>query len=222
VVAMARSNAPLGAAMLAASTKPDPTPQPRQYRPSFGGGLQFQLEQQQQHPPQPQLQQQLQYPHPALTPHPAMTPHHVTNVTVPAAAAAVVRGQQPAEDEITIKEEPIYDECSNSPPPPLVAALIGGVRRASQRRDSDPKKDSGLKSGDVSDASLNNEDKVYSKLPPYLTTLPASTSIGPAPPQAATEPSLSSSSSGTSAEQQDMRHDVYDRLPGSVTGLSRR
>ncbi|XP_059083776.1 serine-rich adhesin for platelets-like isoform X3 [Tigriopus californicus] len=84
--------------------------------------------------------------------------------------------------------------------------------RTSQRRDSDPKKDSGLESGDVSDASNIEDEHLYSRLPAYLTTLPAKegmdelqlTDVGP---------------SDIKLEKEDMT--LYDRLPTYVTGLSR-
>ena len=160
VVAVARSNAPLAAAILAASTKPDPPPKTMTTTHySFGSGF--------------HLQQQLQQ-------------RTVTMVkTEPVASTSV-------------KEEPIFDESSNSPTPPLP--------RSTLRRDSDPcRKDSGLESGDVSDSSLNNEDEMYSRLPPYLTVLPAVVKVEGA--AAGDDPS--SAVGG------------YDRLPGYVKGLSR-
>jgi len=68
------------------------------------------------------------------------------------------------------------------------------------RRDSDHKKDSGLESGDVSDASLNEDERGYSKLPPYLTT------------------SKATSNRGT---LDNVDGSLYDRLPAYVTGIKR-
>ena len=179
VVAVARSNAPLAAAILAASTKPDP-PSPSQPKTmttthyNFGSG--FHLQQQQR------------------------------TVTVVKTEPAVASGS------IDVKEEPIFDESSNSPSPSPTASSSRGPR-STQRRDSDPgRKDSGLESGDVSDSSLNNEDEMYSRLPPYLTVLPAAVKV-----------------EGGGAEGEDEEKSLaasaavggYDRLPGYVKGLSR-
>lgn len=178
VVAVARSNAPLAAAILAASTKPDP-PSPSQPKTmttthyNFGSG--FHLQQQR-------------------------------TVTVVKTEPAVASGS------IDVKEEPIFDESSNSPSPSPTASSSRGPR-STQRRDSDPgRKDSGLESGDVSDSSLNNEDEMYSRLPPYLTVLPAAVKV-----------------EGGGAEGEDEEKSLaasaavggYDRLPGYVKGLSR-
>ena len=177
VVAVARSNAPLAAAILAASTKPDPPSQPKTMTTThynFGSG--FHLQQ------------------------------HRT-VTVVKTEPAVASGS------IDVKEEPIFDESSNSPSPSPTASSSRGPR-STQRRDSDPgRKDSGLESGDVSDSSLNNEDEMYSRLPPYLTVLPAAVKV----------------EGGGAAEGEDEEKSLaasaavggYDRLPGYVKGLSR-
>lgn len=76
------------------------------------------------------------------------------------------------------------------------------------RRDSDTKKDSGLESGEVSDASNNEEtdNNFFSKLPPYLTVpLPAVTTNVNAEVKVKVE-----NPEGT-----------YDRLPGYMTALSK-
>ena len=115
----------------------------------------------------------------------------------------VVKTEPIASGSIDVKEEPIFDESSNSPSPPP-SSRAGP--RSTLRRDSDPcRKDSGLESGDVSDSSLNNEDEMYSRLPPYLTVLPAVVKVEGA--AAGDDPS--SAVGG------------YDRLPGYVKGLSR-
>ena len=181
VVAVARSNAPLAAAILAASTKPDP-PSPSLPKTmttthyNFGSG--FHLQQQQR-------------------------------------TVTVVKTEPVASGSIDVKEEPIFDESSNSPSPPPISASSSSSRgpRSTQRRDSDPgRKDSGLESGDVSDSSLNNEDEMYSRLPPYLTVLP---------------PVVKVEGDGGAAEDEEMSSAAsaavggYDRLPGYVKGLSR-
>ena len=173
VVAVARSNAPLAAAILAASTKPDPPPKTMTTTHyNFGSGF---------HVPQQQ--------------------RTVTVVkTEPAAASG--GGAAP------VKEEPIFDESSNSPSPPP-SSRAGP--RSTLRRDSDPcRKDSGLESGDVSDSSLNNEDEMYSRLPQYLTVLPAVVKVEGDAAAAAGDDSGSAAAVGG-----------YDRLPGYVKGLSR-
>ena len=78
---------------------------------------------------------------------------------------------------------------------PIPLASSTSTIVVSQRRDSDPKKDSGLESGEVSDASNNDEnDAMYSRLPSYLT-------------------------SNIKTESRD--DSLYDRLPAYVTGISR-
>lgn len=86
--------------------------------------------------------------------------------------------------------------------------------RTTQRRDSDPKKDSGLESGDVSDASNIEDEHLYSRLPAYLTTLPAKEGIEES------QSIVDRTPSKIKLEQEDMA--LYDRLPTYVTGLSRR
>ena len=178
VVAVARSNAPLAAAILAASTKPDPpsSSQPKTMTTThynFGSG--FHLQQQQRR------------------------------------TVTVVKTEPVASGSIDVKEEPIFDESSNSPSPSPTASSSRGPR-STQRRDSDPgRKDSGLESGDVSDSSLNNEDEMYSRLPPYLTVLPAVVKVeGDGAAEDEEKSSAASAALGG-----------YDRLPGYVKGLSR-
>ena len=125
----------------------------------------------------------------------------------------VVKTEPIASGSIDVKEEPIFDESSNSPsPPPIASASSSRGPRSTQRRDSDPcRKDSGLESGDVSDASsLNNEDEMYSRLPPYLTVLPAVVKVEGDGAEEDEEKSSASAAVGG-----------YDRLPGYVKGLSR-
>lgn len=173
VVAVARSNAPLAAAMLAASTKPDPPPRTMMTHYSFGSGFHVQQQQQQK---------------------------TVTSVGVP--MSAVVKTEPVASAAGAVKEEPIFDESSNSPSPPPPSSH---APRSTLRRDSDPgRKDSGLESGDVSDSSLNNEDEMYSRLPPYLTVLPAVVKV-----------------EGAAGDDKGSALGGYDRLPGYVKGLSR-
>ncbi len=197
VVAVARSNAPLAAAILAASTKPDPPPSP----PS--------------HPAM--LQQQRQY-HPSF----------VTNVTVPSPVKLAGPATTPL--RVEIKEElrsevGLFSEDSTSPP--CRPRQVGASRRGSQRRDSDPKKDSGLESGDVSDSSMNNEEDTYSKLPPYLTTLGAAAVVSTSAPGSADSAIVASSpftiNVKSELEEEDgaVEDHVYDRLPCYVKGVSR-
>ena len=172
VVAVARSNAPLAAAILAASTKPDPPPK-TMTTTHYNFGSEFHLPQQQQH----------------------------RIVTVVKTEPAAASGGSP------VKEEPIFDESSNSPSPPP-SSRAGP--RSTLRRDSDPcRKDSGLESGDVSDSSLNNEDEMYSRLPPYLTVLPAVVKVEGSGAAAGDDNGSAAAIGG------------YDRLPGYVKGLSR-
>ncbi len=91
----------------------------------------------------------------------------------------------------------VQQQKEHSPRSPMPASPL----TVSQRRDSDAKKDSGLESGEVSDASNNEEqDLGYSKLPGYLTTGKAVASRGV-------------------LDNGDGR--LYDRLPSYVTGLAR-
>ena len=84
----------------------------------------------------------------------------------------------------------------------------GGPAAAAQRRDSDHKKDSGLESGELSDASeqslaANDDDAsaaLYSKVPPYLTTVAVKNS----------DTSISAADDAG-----------YDRLPAYIRGVTR-
>eukprot|EP00096_Caligus_rogercresseyi_P002116 TRINITY_DN1399_c0_g1_i2.p1 TRINITY_DN1399_c0_g1~~TRINITY_DN1399_c0_g1_i2.p1 ORF type:complete len:837 (-),score=206.20 TRINITY_DN1399_c0_g1_i2:774-3284(-) len=86
--------------------------------------------------------------------------------------------------------------------------LVIGSNQVITRRDSDNKKDSGLESGDVSDASdsssSGNKSGLYSKLPPYITTLKSS----------------SSSAKKTFVPILEHGNNSYDRLPPYIKGIA--
>lgn len=91
--------------------------------------------------------------------------------------------------------------------PDLTDDSSSGSSRLEQRRDSDTKKDSGLESGEVSDASNNDlEEQLYSRLPSYITITQA--------------PKLQEPKKIHSNEPEEDNSELYDRLPAYMTGRS--
>eukprot|EP00095_Tigriopus_kingsejongensis_P009520 maker-scaffold561_size136864-snap-gene-0.19 protein:Tk09520 transcript:maker-scaffold561_size136864-snap-gene-0.19-mRNA-1 annotation:"PREDICTED: uncharacterized protein LOC100870622" len=116
----------------------------------------------------------------------------------------------PASSSSTFNHDPDIHDDSSAPSP-----------LSTQRRDSDPKKDSGLESGDVSDASNNEDEHLYSRLPPYLTTLPTKSANCMSQPIPVSEDQIKKEDMEDMEEEEQGHHQLYDRLPTYVTGLSR-
>lgn len=145
--------------------------------------------------------------------------HAVALANAPLAAAMLADSTKPDPDAPLLKRVDDDDGDSSNHSSSSAAVAV--------RRDSaDVKKDSGLESGEMSDDSsgLTNEEdgKMYTKLPSYLTSLPASTTVTPtmvaaAPPSS--RPRDDAASAHSAVDEEEDR--TYDRIPPYVKGISR-